>query len=81
MTTNGFVSKVNANGSGLVFSTYLGGRFNDVATSLAIDAARNVFVTGSAESDDFPTTPGVVQPQMSAQPVCTPTTRCVPMRS
>jgi hypothetical protein len=70
MTSNGFVSKLNANGTVLLFSTYLGGHFNDGATGIAIDAARNVFVTGSAESDDFPTTPGVVQPQMSAQPVC-----------
>ena len=70
MTTNAFVSKLSASGAALIFSTYLGGRFNDVATSLAIDAARNVYVTGSAESDDFPTTPGVVQPQMAPQSVC-----------
>ena len=70
MTTNAFVSKLSANGTALVFSTYLGGHYNDIATSIAIDAARNVFVTGSAESENFPTTPGVVQPQVSPQPVC-----------
>jgi hypothetical protein len=70
MTTNAFVSKLNANGTALAFSTYLGGHYNDIATGIAIDAARNVFVTGSAESENFPTTPGVVQPQMSPQPVC-----------
>jgi subtilisin-like proprotein convertase family protein len=70
MVTNGFVSKLNPTGTALVYSTYLGGGMDDVAQGIAIDAARNVFVTGSATSRDFPTTPGVVQPQMASQPEC-----------
>jgi len=58
----GFLFELNADGSNLVYSTYLGGSTNDRINGLAIDAQRNVFVTGETESDDFPTTQGVVQP-------------------
>jgi hypothetical protein len=70
MVTNGFVTKVNPAGSALVYSTYLGGGMDDVAGGIAIDAARNVFITGTATSEDFPTTPGVIQPFKSPQPEC-----------
>jgi subtilisin-like proprotein convertase family protein len=69
-TTNGFVAKLNANGRALVYSTYLGGSYNDVATSLALDGGRNAYIAGSTESADFPTTAGAWQRQMSAQPWC-----------
>jgi len=53
-----YVTKINPNGSGLVFSTYLGGqRFGPNLLGLAIDRDRNVYLTGTA-SGDFPTTPG-----------------------
>jgi subtilisin-like proprotein convertase family protein len=70
MATNAFISKLNPTGTALVYSTYLGGWLDDGATGLAIDAARNVFVTGTAMSDNFPTTAGVYQPRMAPQPVC-----------
>jgi len=41
-----FVTKINAQGSGLVFSTYLGGDFDDFSTGIAVDGAGNTFVTG-----------------------------------
>jgi hypothetical protein len=53
-----FVTKLNAVGSALVYSTYLGGNetaFGDVASSVAVDAAGNAYVTGFTESPDFPT--------------------------
>jgi len=50
-----FVAKLAANGSALVYSTYLGGSGHDNGISLALDGAGNVCVTGSTESDDFPT--------------------------
>nr|MBA2564603.1 SBBP repeat-containing protein [Gemmatimonadota bacterium] len=53
-----FVSKLNSEGSGLVYSTYLGGTGFDNAFGLALDAAGNVYVTGVTNSPDFPTTPG-----------------------
>lgn len=60
-----FVTKVNSTGSGLVYSTYLGGSIGsnatDSANGIAVDAAGNAYVTGSAESTDFPTTAGAFQ--------------------
>ncbi len=56
-----FVSKLDANGTSLVFSTYLGGTELDFANGIAVDAAANSYVVGSASSSDFPVTPGVVQ--------------------
>jgi len=60
--TTGFVSKLNAAGTQLLFSTYLGGTTNDTVNGLAVDGQGNVYLTGETQSDDFPTTPGVVQP-------------------
>jgi hypothetical protein len=57
----GFVSKVNAAGSSLVFSTFLGGELTDQPAGVAADAAGNAYVTGSTTSFQFPTTPGAFQ--------------------
>ncbi len=60
-TINGpdaFVSKVNATGSALVYSTYLGGGGFDFGRAIAIDAAGNAYVTGKTQSANFPTTAG-----------------------
>src|SRR5262245_16221645 len=51
---DGFVAKLNAGGSALIYSTYLGGNRLDDAAGLAIDATGNAFVTGSTHSADFP---------------------------
>lgn len=59
--TDAFITKLNETGTALVFSTYLGGSAFDRATSLAIDAAGNVFITGETRSPDFPVTPGAFQ--------------------
>ena len=53
-----FVTKVNAAGSALVYSTFLGGQGFDSGSGLAIDSAGNAYVSGSAGSTDFPVTPG-----------------------
>jgi hypothetical protein len=57
---NAFVSKLNADGSGLIWSTYLGGSGDksfdgDGATGIAVDADGNAYVTGYTGSSDFPT--------------------------
>jgi hypothetical protein len=50
-----FVSKLNASGTALVFSTYLGGASTDIGNAIRLDASGNVFVAGSTTSTDFPT--------------------------
>jgi hypothetical protein len=51
-----FVTKLDATGSALVFSTYLGGRQQfDQGLDIAVDASGNVHVVGETRSDDFPT--------------------------
>jgi hypothetical protein len=64
---NGFVTEVNASGSALVYSSYLGGSGDsghgqgDQATAIALDTAGNAYVAGTTSSADFPTTPGAWQ--------------------
>ncbi|MFX1251443.1 MAG: SBBP repeat-containing protein [Promethearchaeota archaeon] len=50
-----FVTKLNATGNGLVFSTYLGGIGPDEGFDIAVDAYNNSYVTGFTFSADFPT--------------------------
>ena len=53
-----FITKLNAAGSGLVYSTYLGGNAFDSANGIAVDSAGDVYATGESRSIDFPTTAG-----------------------
>jgi uncharacterized repeat protein (TIGR01451 family) len=53
-----FVTKLNATGSALVYSTYLGGNGADIGNGIAVDAGGNAYVTGESSSTNFPTTPG-----------------------
>jgi hypothetical protein len=53
-----FVTKVNANGQGLAWSSYLGGSGNDYGGDIAVDGSGNVYVTGRTQSTDFPTLAG-----------------------
>jgi hypothetical protein len=49
-----FVTKLNPAGNGLVFSTFLGGSAADHGAAIALDASRNVYVTGATYSSNFP---------------------------
>jgi len=49
-----FVTKIDRAGTGIVYSTYLGGLGDDAATGIAVDGAGNVYVTGTTESGAFP---------------------------
>ncbi|MEP6601035.1 MAG: SBBP repeat-containing protein, partial [Nitrospirota bacterium] len=58
-TRSAFVTKINATGTALVYSTYLGGSNSggrQYAWGIALDAANNAYVTGLTVSSDFPTT-------------------------
>lgn len=61
-----FFSVVNSTGSGLLYSTYLGGNGNlspdgDYANGIALDGSGNAIVGGLAESSNFPVSTGGVQ--------------------
>ncbi|MFZ5877522.1 MAG: beta strand repeat-containing protein [Nitrospirota bacterium] len=49
-----FVTKLNAAGSSVVYSTYLGGSGTDTGTSIAVDGAGNAYVAGETQSTNFP---------------------------
>jgi uncharacterized repeat protein (TIGR01451 family) len=59
---DGFLVKVNADGTGLFFSDFLGGSDDDVADGVTLDAAGRIYVVGECASPDMPTTPNAVQP-------------------
>ena len=58
-STDVFITKLNAAGSAIVYSTYLGGNGDDRAFSIAVDASGNAYVTGYTGSTNFPIVAGV----------------------
>lgn len=50
-----FVMRLNATGSALTYSTYLGGTASDYGYGIAVDAAGNAYVAGTTASTNFPT--------------------------
>ena len=58
---NVFVSKFDATGATLTYSTYLGGSGTDASVGIAVDAAGNAYVAGTTTSGDFPTTASAFQ--------------------
>lgn len=55
-----FVSKLNAAGTALVYSTYLGGTNSEHGQGIAVNSTGNAYVTGWTKSTDFPTTLGAI---------------------
>ena len=49
-----FVTKLNAAGTGLIYSTYLGGGGEDMGLGIFVDGAGNAYLAGSTGSLDFP---------------------------
>ena len=60
-STDAFVSKLNAAGSALLYSTFLGGSQNDYANAIAVNSTGRAFVAGGTESTDFPASYGAIQ--------------------
>jgi hypothetical protein len=56
--TDAFVAKLNATGTGLIYSTFLGGGDEDQGLGIAADDTGNTYITGYTCSADFPTTSG-----------------------
>lgn len=51
---DGFISKLDASGHSLVYSTYLGGSRDDIAQGVAVDASGSAYVVGWTDSVNFP---------------------------
>jgi len=60
--SDAFITKVNRDGTELVYSTFLGGSGPDDGRGIAVDPDGNAYTTGLTGSEDFPVTPGVFQP-------------------
>jgi hypothetical protein len=60
-----FVTKLNASGSALLYSTYLGGNAEDVGFGIALDPAGNAYVAGGTSSRCFPVTTGAFDTSLS----------------
>jgi hypothetical protein len=56
-----FVTKLNPTGTGLIYSTFLGGTGDDSANAIAVNAAGEAYVVGQTASDNFPVTSGAFQ--------------------
>jgi uncharacterized repeat protein (TIGR01451 family) len=63
---DGFVSKFNATGTALVYSTFLGGSATEQVNAIAVDSAGNAYVTGQTASSNFPTTANGLQSSHSS---------------
>ena len=60
-----FLVKLNPAGTAVLFTTYFGGRFNEGGNAVALDAAGNIYVAGTTNSDDLPVTAGAYQPKFA----------------
>ena len=63
-----FVLKLSQNGSTLLFSSLIGGGDMDIAYGIAFDTAKNIYITGSTESSDFPVTNGAFDTSHNHEP-------------
>jgi hypothetical protein len=64
-----FLAKLNASGSALLYSSYLGGSGTEGCYSIALDGSGDAFVTGQTNSTNFPTTPGAYQTTYTSAPI------------
>jgi uncharacterized repeat protein (TIGR01451 family) len=58
---DGFVTKINASGTALIFSTFLGGGDSDFISNVVLDNAGRIYVVGESSSTNFPVTANAVQ--------------------
>jgi len=67
----GFAAKLNATGSGLVWSTFFGGSTSDSVTTMSVDSEGGVYLVGQAGSSDLPglsNTPAGCLPSLIQKP-------------
>src|SRR5262249_13888372 len=74
--TDAYVAKLNAGGTALTYSVYLGGSGQEFSAGIAVDGSGSAYVTGQTNSTDFPTAgggPAQAGPGRAGHPL-----RCVP---
>ncbi len=59
--SDAYVTKLDASGGSIIYSTYLGGGGTDSARGVAVDASGNAYVVGQTSSNNFPVTAGAFQ--------------------
>ena len=59
--SDAFIAELDHSGSSLVFSTYLGGSGDEFPSAIALDPAGDLFVDGTTDSTDLPTTANAFQ--------------------
>jgi hypothetical protein len=62
-----FVTEINAEGTLLLYSTYLGGSQGADGTGIATDTQGSAYIIGNSSSPDFPTTPGAFQESVNGE--------------
>lgn len=60
-TTDIGISKFSPDGTGLLYSTYLGGGGNEMAHSIIVNSNDEIFIFGSSSSPDYPTSANAFQ--------------------
>src|SRR5882762_6696924 len=65
---NAFATKLKSDGTGLVYSTYLGGSDSEWGFGVAVDSQDNAYLTGATCSSDFPVTPSAFQALYQGNP-------------
>lgn len=75
-----FVAKIDRQQpgpSGLVYASFLGGSQSEFGQGIALDTAGKVYITGSTQSDDFPTTAGAFDRSCGTDGICNATSNMV----
>jgi hypothetical protein len=62
---DGFVVKLDATGSAMIFATFVGGSDDDTTSAIAVDSTNHLYVTGFSKSADFPSTSGAFDPDFN----------------
>jgi len=65
-STDVFVTKIAADGSSLVYSTYVGGTLNQSGNGIAVDSSGDAYVAGFTASTNFPITTGAFQTKLGS---------------
>ena len=71
-STDAFITKFKADGSGLVYSTFFGGSGDDSGNAIVLDASKNVYLVGGTSSTNLPVTANAAQSTYAGGPSDSP---------